>query len=139
MSNKPKHFLAFKIAGFAGVVIGIIGISLSVSGFGDFDTNNFMIGGFMTMAGLMTAFPCLAIGFSPEIAKTRAKTAKYIQEENKDDLTDIANTAAEITSGAVERTARAAKEGFAEKRFCPYCGARIVEDAKFCSSCGERQ
>ena len=54
---------------------------LSISGFGDFESNNFMIGGLMGVFGLMLAVPCLVNGFRPEIAKMNAKSIKFIQEE----------------------------------------------------------
>ena len=138
-NNKPIHFLILKILGFMGVVIAVIGFSLSISGFGDFESNNFMIGGLMVPFGLMLAVPCLVNGFRPEIAKMNTKSIKFIQEENKDDLKDIANNTAEITQDAITTTAEAVKKGFQDTKFCKHCGAKIDSDSKFCSKCGKEQ
>ena len=139
MSNqKPKHFLVLKIVGIVGAALVVVGIILIITGFGNFEVNNFMIGGFLLAFGMMAGFFGLIGGFAPEIAKMRAKSVRYIQEESKDDLTSIANTSAEITSGAVSTTVRAVKEGLADTKFCKYCGAKIDVDSKFCSACGKQ-
>ena len=90
-NNKPKHFMVFKIVGFIGITLAIIGFVLTFVGFGDFESNNFMIGGFMAAFGLFIGISCLMIGFRPEITKMSAKSAKYIQQENKEDFRDIAD------------------------------------------------
>ena len=140
-NKKPKHFVVFKIIGFIGIVLGIVGIVLSISGFGNFDNNNFMIGGFLACFGIFIGVTCLAIGFRPEISKLSTKSAKYIINENKDDLTNITNTSADIVGGAVTRTAKAIKKGLTEKEsvFCKHCGAQIDADSKFCKKCGKEQ
>ena len=135
--NRPRHFWIFKIIGVIGAVATVTGIVLTVTGFGDFESNNFMIGSFVAVIGvMMTAFG-IAIGFGPEIAKARAKTLRYIQEENKDDLTAIANNSAEIMSDAVSKTANAIANGVQKTMFCKHCGARIDADSTFCSRCGK--
>lgn len=136
-NNKPKHFLVLKIVGFLGLAVAITGIIFLIIGFGDFETEFFMIGGFMMAFGLMATFPCLIIGFSPEISKLSTKTTKYIQQQNKEDLTDIANTSAEITEGAISKSAKAVKNGLKDTMFCKHCGAEIDSDSKFCKSCGK--
>lgn len=135
--NQPKHFLVFKIIGIVGAILTVVGIILSVVGFGDFERNNFMIGGFMTGIGVMMTALGFMIGFSPEIAKARAKTVRYIQEENKEDLTAIANNNAEIMSDAVSKTASAFANGVQKTMFCKHCGERIDSDSTFCSHCGK--
>ena len=138
-NNKPKHFIIFKIVGFAGIILAIIGFVLIFTGFGDFESNNFMIGGFMTTFGLFIGISCLMIGFRPEIAKMSTKSAKYIQQENKEDFRDIANSAADIASEAITKTTTAIKKGLEDKIFCKHCGEKIDSDSKFCSKCGKEQ
>ena len=139
-NKKPRHYLILKIVGFVFVVVAIAGIVLTITGFGDFENNNFMIGGFMTCIGFFVGVSCLIFGFGPEMSRLATKSAKYIQQQNKDDLIDISNTNADIASGAVVKTAKAVKEGLKEEnKFCIYCGESIPNDAKFCSKCGEKQ
>ena len=83
MNKKPKHFLIFKIAAVLGVIALIGGIVLSVSGFGNFESNSFMIGGLLTAFGVMITGAGVFIGFGPEFAKMRTKSVKYIQQETK--------------------------------------------------------
>ena len=135
--NRPRHFWIFKIIGVIGAVATVTGIVLTVTGFGDFESNNFMIGSFVAVIGVMMTAPGIAIGFAPEIAKARAKTLRYIQEENKDDLTAIANNSAEIMSDAVSKTANAIANGVQKTMFCKPCGARLDADSTFCSRCGK--
>ena len=135
--NCPRHFWIFKIIGVIGAVATVTGIVLTVTGFGDFESNNFMIGSFVAIIGVMMTALGITIGFGPEIAKARAKTLRYIQEENKDDLTAIANNSAEIMSDAVSKTANAIANGVQKTMFCKHCGARIDADSTFCSRCGK--
>ena len=135
--NRPRHFWIFKIIGVIGAVATVTGIVLTVTGFGDFESNNFMIGSFVAIIGVMMTALGITIGFGPEIAKARAKTLRYIQEENKDDLTAIANNSAEIMSDAVSKTANAIANGVQKTMFCKHCGARIDADSTFCSRCGK--
>ena len=79
------------------------------------------------------------IGFRPEIAKMSTKSAKYIQQENKEDFRDIANSAADIASEAITKTTTAIKKGLEDKIFCKHCGEKIDSDSKFCSKCGKEQ
>ena len=135
--NRPRHFWIFKIIGVIGAVATVTGIVLTVTGFGDFESNNFMIGSFVAVIGVMMTALGITIGFGPEIAKARAKTLRYIQEENKDDLTAIAHNSAEIMSDAVSKTANAIANGVQKTMFCKHCGARIDADSTFCSRCGK--
>ena len=139
MNNKPKHFIMFKIIGLIGIILAIIGFVLTFVGFGDFESNNFMIGGFLTTFGLFIGISCLIIGFRPEITKMSAKSAKYIQQENKEDFRDIAGNTAEIASEAITKTTTAIKKGLDDKIFCKYCGEKIDSDSKFCNKCGKEQ
>ena len=135
--NQPKHFWIFKIVGVIGVVATVTGIVLSIIGFGDFESNNFMIGGFTTVIGMIATALGITIGFSPEIAKARAKTIRHIQEENKEDLTAIATNSAEIMSDAVSKTSSAFIKGTRKTMFCKHCGTKIDSDSTFCSFCGK--
>ena len=139
MNKKPRHFLLFKIVGIAGVAAIITGVVLAFLGFDDLESPNFMIGSFLAAAGVMMTVFGITVGFAPEIAKARAQTVRYIQEENKDDLTAIANNTAEIMSEAVATTASALSDGVKKTMFCKHCGSRIDSDSKFCSSCGKEQ
>ena len=139
MNNKPKHFIIFKIIGLIGIILAFIGFVLTFVGFGDFESNNFMIGGFLTTFGLFIGISCLTIGFRPEITKMSAKSAKYIQQENKEDFRDIASNTADITSEAITKTTTAIKKGLDDKIFCKHCGEKIDSDSKFCNKCGKEQ
>ena len=140
MNKKPIHFLVLKIIGCISIITAIVGIILTVNGFGDFESNNFMIGGIITTSGIFLGIPCLVIGFQPEITKVSVKSKQYIQQENKENLTDIANTQAEILQGAITKTTAAVKNGLDEdKMYCKHCGKMIDADSKYCSKCGKEQ
>ena len=139
-NKKPKHFIVLKIIGFIAIALAIAGIVLTFVGFGDFESNNFIIGSIMTTFGLFAGTTCLIIGFGPEFAKMQTKTTKYIQQQNKQDLTEIANTSADIVDEAITKTTKAIKEGLTEdKIFCKHCGIQIDADSKFCKKCGKEQ
>lgn len=138
-NNKPIHFLILKIFGFIGIICAIFGIVLLVKGFGDFESNNFMIGSFMSTIGLFAGLSCLFAGFKPEFERIRIKSQKYIQDLNKEDLADISTTNAEISEEALSKTASAIKKGLKDTKFCKDCGKEIVKDAKFCNFCGKEQ
>ena len=140
MSNKPKHFIVFKILGFLSVGVLILGVVLIITGFGDFESNHFLTGSLLMPIALGSSIAFLAIGFRPEIAKMSIESKKYIQQQTKQDLTDIANTTADIYDDAITHTAEAMKKGFAEdKMYCKHCGAMIDADSKFCNKCGKEQ
>ena len=138
-NQKPRHFLVFKFLGIACVVVTIIGFVLTFTGFGNFENNNFMIGSFMSTFGLFLAIVFLMIGFRPEIIKMSAKSAKYIQQQNKEDLSSIVNTSADIASEAITKTTQAIKKGIKDTMFCKHCGEEIDADSKFCNFCGRKQ
>lgn len=139
--KKPLSLLILRIIGFCCLAIALLGIILVINGFGDFETNHFMIGSFLATFGLFAGISCTVSGFLPEISKTSIRTQKYIQNENKEDLTDIANTAAEINANAVTTISHAAAQGFTQEDtvFCKECGAKIDADSKFCRHCGTKQ
>ena len=143
--SKLKHLIFFKIIGIIGIIVAIVGFVLIFTGFGNFENNNFMIGGVMTALGLFIGVTCLAIGFRPAISKMAIKTAKHIQEDNKQDLTDITTTRAEISSDAIKTITKSIKDGLSDNensntiKYCKECGAQIEADSKFCSYCGKEQ
>lgn len=94
------------------------------------------------------------------------KATKYMLDESKNDLTDIATTSsdifiqaqkeilnnneedlknmqtkkANINKESIEITANALKNGFSfSKIYCKYCGTSIDNDSKFCKKCGKEQ
>ena len=138
MNKKPIKFLIFKIIGVAGLVVAFVGGFKSCNGFGDFETNDFMVGGIMLTFGLFVGISCLVTGFMPAITKATAKTARYIQQENKEVLKDIMTTNAEIASEAVKTTAKAVKDGIKDTMYCKYCGKEIDADSLFCKECGNK-
>ena len=138
--QKPKHFIVLKIVGLSALALTVYAIILAITGFGDFESNRFMIGAMLTPFSLIIGITCTLAGFRPEIAKMRAKTIKYIQQENKQDFTEVASNTADILSAAVSKTAHAVKEGFGEdKIYCKHCGSQIDSDSKFCRHCGKEQ
>lgn len=137
--KKPLHYLFFKILAAVFALVAIVGIVLSIKGFGNFENNHFMIGGIMTCFGLFAAFAFAVLGFRPEITKMSMKSAKYIQQQNKEDMQEIITTQAEMHKEAVAMTASAVKEGLADTKFCKHCGAKIDEDSRFCKECGGEQ
>ena len=138
MNKKPEHLKKFKIIGIIGLAVGFIGIILVIAGFGG-NSGMFILGGFMMVFGTFVGTTCTKIGFSPEISKMKIKTAKYIQEDNKEDFKDIADTTVDITGEAVTRVVRSVKDGLDDTMFCKHCGEKIDADSKFCKKCGLEQ
>ena len=139
MEKKPKHFLVLKLIGFLGLALSVVGFILVITGFGEFENNNFIIGGFLSCFGLFIGVSCLIYGFSPELSKMRVQSARYIQSQNKDELSDMVSTAADISSDAITTVAKAVKEGLEDTMYCKHCGAKIDADSKFCNKCGKDQ
>ena len=79
MKKKPYIFLVFKLVGIVGIIIFVIGVIKLITGFGDFENNNFMIGSFMLPIGLFLTVFGFIQGFKPEITKQTLKTTKFIQ------------------------------------------------------------
>ncbi len=141
-NKKPAHFTVLKVLGFAALSLGVLLIILSVTVFRDdfmgIVSPNFALlapGGFLSVISVAL----LLAGFTPEISKLQASGARYIQRENKEEFTDIANTTADIASGAVTKTARAIKEGLRDYKYCHRCGKEIDSDAQYCKHCGAKQ
>ena len=140
--SNPKALLLLKIIGFVILLVSIVFFVISRLNFGNFENDWFMIGGVVGGICLVLGFLCVVIGFLPQLAKWNIKLSKHIQEQNRDDLTSIANTGAKISEQAVETVAKSAKRGFddeSEAKFCSQCGKKISNNAKFCSQCGAEQ
>ena len=153
--KKSKLFLVLKIVGILFLALSVYAVVLLVRGFGDFESNKFMIGTFLLPVSFGVGMSCLFMGFRPEISKLSVKTARYIQEENREDLTAVATGGAEIVSGAVSTIATAASDAIArataqtqeqphpqppeQTMYCKHCGAKIDADSKFCKVCGKEQ
>ena len=141
--QKPVFFLILKIFALLSLAAAITGFVLVAKGFGDFESNNFMIGSILASFGIFAAIPCGIFGFTPEINKLNVKARKYQLEENKEDLKDIANTTAEISKEAIKTTASAMKDGFTDNTeptiYCKHCGGVIDADSRFCRFCGKEQ
>ena len=138
MSEKPKHFLIFKVIGCIMLIIAIIGIFKVVKGFNDFESNNFLVGSILSTFGLFIGLSCLLIGFMPEMSRLSTKSTKYILNENKDDLKEITETTTEITKESIAETVKAVKEGLDSEIYCKYCGEKIDNDSLFCKHCGKK-
>ncbi len=139
MENKPKYLKKFKILGYLCIVIAVVGLVLSIIGLTEFQSAFFMVGGIMFCVGIFAGIVLLSVAYKPEVAKLKTKMDKYIQEENKEDLTDIASTSADIKSEAITKTVKAIKKGIKNTKFCKHCGEEIDADSKFCSKCGKEQ
>lgn len=62
------------------------------------------------------------------------KRKELMTQENVDKIID----AVQGNPGAHERPHGAHEPGGSTKRFCPYCGKPLTEDAPFCAYCGKR-
>ena len=129
-----------------GVLFFIIGVVLIVLGVAIFPINfngsavapnaAFFVPGMLLTAGGISLFVYSLI---PKIQKSLIQTAKYIQEDNKEDLTAMANTSAEISGEAIKTTVKNIKEGLEDSKYCKYCGELIDGDSLFCNKCGKKQ
>jgi len=146
-NHKPKHFLVLKIIGFTLLVVGVVilfkGLSMQVPDIGEDNWFNASRSKSITIFGGITccfmSLPFLLLGFSPAISKIRVKSAKYIQKENKEELTDIVSSTADIASEAITKTTKAMNKSLTNTIYCKHCGAEIDSDSKFCAKCGQPQ
>ena len=75
-----------------------------------------------------------------DLAKTSINTSNKILGDNEEVLKDISTKYAEINKDAIETTAKAIKKGLSDdKLYCKNCGVLIDSDANFCSKCGKEQ
>lgn len=81
--------------------------------------------------------------FRANILKGHVKTARYVVEENKNDLEVINTTIAQTSKNATKMKAQAFAEGLKEgiksenTIYCKHCGSLIDNDSKFCKNCGK--
>lgn len=153
----PVAFIVFRVLSLVCLIIGIVGVIKAVN---TDPYNNF---GFVAMAmlGFFFAFGFACWGFYPQIQKFTLKMGRHVaessseelkglsktmigiqkdvQEENKDSLTSIASTSADINSEAITKKAKAVKKGLKDTKFCKNCGKEIDADSSFCSKCGCEQ
>ena len=115
-------------------VLIILGLTLPLKNFGD-DMAFIVPGAFI----VLIAIAILLFGSFDKISKLTIKTTRYIQQENKEDLKDIADNTADIYSDAITKATKAVKKGTKETMFCKFCGAEIDFDSKFCNRCGKEQ
>lgn len=142
--KEPKHLLVLRLLGLgalvAGITLAVLGFFVFKMEFG-FDGKKianpalFVPGIFLIVFSL----PMLFMGFSAKIAKMRLASERYMQEQNKQQLTQMADTKADIVSPAVEKTAKAVKNGLEDKTTCLHCGEAIEKGSKFCNHCGKEQ
>ncbi len=141
--KEPKHLKVLRTVGFsllaAGVLLIILGCFVFREDFGKGDTVAnvalFVPGIFLTMFSL----PCIFIGFSAKIMKMQIESAKYIQQSNQQDLQDIANTSADISSEPVAKIVKTVVDATQKDIYCKYCGTPIDFDSRFCKNCGKEQ
>ncbi len=141
-NQEPKFFKVLRIVAPILLIAGICFIIATVSTYDGIGTTKW---GLLAPGIILTffAFPAFFIGFLPKMAKGMAKTniylTKEIQQEHKEDLREMANTSADISSEAITKTTRAIKKGIKDTKFCKHCGAEIDADSTFCKSCGKEQ
>lgn len=137
-NQEPKLFKVLRIVAPILLIAGICFIIATVSTYEGIGTTKW---GLLAPGIILTffAFPAFFIGITPKMAKLSAKTQRYIQQETKEDLTEIANTGADISSEAITKTTKAIKKGIKDTKFCKHCGAEIDADSTFCKSCGKEQ
>jgi len=141
--NKPAMFNVLKFIGFAmiaiGVVLVILGTVVFREDFGESMTTPNLPLMIVGMVLFVFGLPCVFLGFMPQIAKFQINATKYIQSENKDNLSDIASDMADISSDAVQKTAKTVRDTLKDVSYCKECGTKIESDSKFCKNCGAKQ
>lgn len=141
--KEPKIFLVLKILAPIMLILGIILIVFGTAIFPEMITRDLVVpNSAFSIPGIIIVFlsiPCFFIAYMPNINKTMIKTTKYIQEDNKEDLNDIANNSADIMSGAVTKTTKAIKKGLNDSKYCRFCGEKIESDSQYCKFCGKKQ
>lgn len=140
--QEPKRLKVFRVLGFLFLIVGIILIVLGTTVFKSEFAGSYMPCLPMMMPGVMLVFvsiSCIIIGFSAKIQSAMIKQARYIQDQNKNTLSDMASTQADINSEAITKVTKSIKEGFEDHKYCKHCGAEIDADSRFCPYCGKEQ
>lgn len=137
-NTQPKVFKTLLILAPIFMVAGIILVILANTVLADGMMPNvaaLIPGSFLVFIG----FACLMFGLVPVLNKTAIKLQKHIQEENKEDLTSIANTKVEINKQAIQTAVKTGTQAMKSSKYCKECGAEIDLDSKFCNKCGKEQ
>ena len=133
----PKFYIKMRIAGFVMLAIGfgllIPGIIMTTKG--DMMIGLIIPGAMLSMFSIIPIF----FSFTPVFERAMIERHRYVQNQAKEDLTEIADNTADITSGAIKKTAQAVKEGLKDTKYCKYCGELIDEDSVYCNKCGKKQ
>ena len=143
-NQEPKHLKVLRIIGFSLISIGVILLFLGLFVVKmEFGSNDEIAHPAVYVPGIFLcvfSIPCLFLGYSAKIQKAQIATQKYIQGETKADLTEMADTGAEIVAPAVKKISKAVKDGVKKETvFCKHCGVEIDADSTFCKSCGKKQ
>lgn len=141
--KEPKHLKVLRIL---GVIMAIAGVVLIVLSFTLLSNGDIMgtaipnaltvgVGGFLTFAGISM----ISAGLLAKKSILGTKIMRYTVHATEEDMTDIANTKADIIDDAVTHTVRAVKKGLKDTVYCKHCGAEIDNDSTFCKHCGKSQ
>ncbi len=159
-TQKPKIFLILRII---AIVLLITGIVLLVKSFnhdvpamgesGWFEAESTQAGfRFGGITCIFISLPVFCWSFIPDIRKMSIRTAKYLQQETKDDIKDILDTNMDITRDARQETVDMLADGISKTRgnntetttatkktkYCSNCGGKISATSKFCEHCGTK-
>ncbi|NLW69953.1 MAG: zinc ribbon domain-containing protein [Eubacteriaceae bacterium] len=131
-----------------------------------FESLFFIVPIIVILVFVFTFLSILSPRFRAKFMSKQIKATKYMVEESREDLTDIASTSgkimvdsaervigqnksalknmaqdsADITSGAIEQTMRAVKRGLSEESiYCKHCGQAIDGNSVYCKYCGRKQ
>ena len=142
-NQEPKHLKVLRIIGFSLIAVGVFLILLEIFVLRMDSAGDSVPRLDLCIPGIFLcvfSFPCLFLGYSAKIQKAQIATQKYIQGETKADLTEMADTGAEIVAPAVKKISKAVKDGVKKETvFCKHCGVEIDADSTFCKSCGKKQ
>ena len=141
--QEPKHLKKLRIIGFSLIATGLLLIILGCFVFREDLGKGETIANFaLWVSGVFVTFfsaPCLFIGFSAKIAKNQIERTKYVQQLNQQNLQDIANTSADISSEPVAKIVKTVVDATQKDIYCKYCGTSIDFDSRFCKNCGKEQ
>lgn len=110
----------------------------------DFQTTYFIIAGIIAFVGAIIFIIVISLfiskKFRTKIISQQFDVVSSATLKSKESIKQASEALADATSGAVKKTAKAAKEGFAEDTmFCKHCGSKIDSDSKYCKHCGKMQ
>ena len=148
--KRTKVYLVLKIISILLLLGSLTMIILSFTLDGEQDTYfGLRMGGFLC---LPISIFLLFIAFLPNIQSAMIKTNKYIIDKNKENLKEISQQHAEISSIGAKKIAKSITEGVLEQKevqtktdstssvetiTCQDCGEKNEAGSKFCSNCGK--